>query len=418
VSDTGEAAAAITEVFRREYPAALATLVRQVGDLQLAEDALQDAFVDAAIAWPRDGVPGNPRGWLQVTARRRAIDRIRRHRSYLDRAVRFGELLRRDTEHPEATADPEPIPDDRLRLIFTCCHPALDISAQVALTLRTVAGLTTAEIARAFLVTEPTMGKRITRAKRKIAAAGIPYEVPGADDLPARLRGVLLVVYLVFNEGYRTDHGDRLIRGELCGEAIGLARTLVELLPGDAEALGLLALMLLNDARSAARVDDRGRYVALADQDRAQWNSARIDEGLHVLSQATRLGPPGEYVLQAAISAAHMVSGDADAPDRRVIAELYEALLRVAPSVVVRLNHAAAVGYASGPEAGMALLRPLLDDPALARYQPLHATHAELLRRRGDPAGAAAAYRRALDVTGNTVERDELRRRLAALEPP
>ncbi|MCX4098445.1 RNA polymerase sigma factor [Nocardia sp. alder85J] len=412
MSDPGAAATAVAEVFRHEYPAVLATLVRQVGDLQLAEDALQDAFVDAVTAWPRDGVPGNPRGWLQVAARRRAVDRIRRHRSYLDRAVRLGELVRLDLAHPEPPPDPGPIVDDRLRLIFTCCHPALDISARVALTLRTVAGLSTAEIARAYLVTEPTMGKRISRAKRKIAAAGIPYEVPGPADLPDRLRGVLRVVYLIFTEGYRANRGDRLIRGELCGEALRLGRLLAELLPADPEALGLLALLLLNDARSAARVDDRGRYVALADQDRSRWDTPRIGEGLRVLEQATRLGPPGEYVLQAAISAAHMVSGTADRP---VIAELYDALLRVAPSAVVRLNHAAAVGYASGPAAGMALLRPLLADPALERYQPLHATHADMLRRAGDPAGAAAAYERALALTENTVERDELHRRLSAL---
>jgi RNA polymerase sigma-70 factor (ECF subfamily) len=394
----------------------LATLIRQAGDFQLAEDAVQDAFEAAVTQWRRDGIPANPGAWITTIARRRAIDRLRRNRSISDRAQRLAELTRLDTEPEEPSLDEEPtIVDDRLRLIFTCCHPALDMPARVALTLRALGGLTTGEIARAFLVAEPTMGKRIVRAKRKIADARIPYRVPDDEELPDRLRGVLRVVYLIFNEGYAATEGDRLVRGELCDEAIRLGELLCRLMPDDAEVWGLLALMLLHDARRAARVDAGGRYVALDDQDRTLWNQDRIGEGLARLDHATRLRRPGEYQLQAAISAVQMQAPDADATDWAQIAELYGALAALNPSPVVELNRAVAVGLASGPAAGLEVLEPLLGDATLERYQPLHAAHADLLNRAGDAAGAARAYERAIALTSNEVERAELERRLGAL---
>jgi RNA polymerase sigma-70 factor, ECF subfamily len=402
------------QVFREERVTVLATLIRQAGDFQLAEDALQDAFEAALASWPRDGIPRNPAAWINVTARRRAIDRLRRNRTVADRAARLAELIRLDQQEHPATSEASVIVDDRLRLIFTCCHPALDPSAQVALTLRTLGGLTTAEIARAFLVAEPTMGKRITRAKSKIANAHIRYQVPAGDELPARLRGVLRVVYLIFNEGYSASAGDQLTRGELCGEAIRLGRLLVELMADEAEAWGLLALMLLHDARRAARTDS-GRYVALADQDRSLWDHAQIAGGLRALEKAVRFRRPGQYQLQAAITALHIQAADPDATDWAQIADLYGALGQLSPSAVVAVNHAAAVGFAEGPRAGLDLLGPLLAEPALRRYQPLHATHADLLSRAGDQAAAADAYRRAISLTQNAVERAELERRLVAL---
>jgi RNA polymerase sigma-70 factor, ECF subfamily len=402
------------QVFREERVTVLATLIRQAGDFQLAEDALQDAFEAALVAWPRDGIPGNPAAWINVTARRRAIDRLRRNRTVADRAARLAELIRLDQQEHPAASEASVIVDDRLRLIFTCCHPALDPSAQVALTLRTLGGLTTAEIAHAFLVTEPTMGKRITRAKSKIANAHIRYRVPADDELPPRLRGVLRVVYLIFNEGYSASAGDQLTRGELCGEAIRMGRLLVDLMPDEAEAWGLLALMLLHDARRSARTV-AGGYVALADQDRSLWDHAQIAGGLGALEKAVRFRRPGQYQLQAAITALHIQAADPDATDWKQIADLYGALGRLSPSAVVAVNQAAAIGFAEGPRAGLDQLGPLLADPALQRYQPLHATHADLLRRAGDQAAAADAYRRAISLTQNAVERAELERRLAAL---
>ena len=408
--------AAVARAFRDERAIVLATLIRQAGDFQLAEDAVQDAFEAAVTVWRRDGVPANPGAWITTAARRRAIDRLRRDRSVADRAQRLAELTRLDAHHEEPSMDDEStIVDDRLRLVFTCCHPALEMPARVALTLRALGGLTTGEIARAFLVAEPTMGKRIVRAKRKIADAHIPYRVPADEDLPDRLRGVLRVVYLIFNEGYAAAEGDRLVREELCDEAIRLGELLTRLMPDDAEVWGLSALMLLHDARRAARVDPSGRYVALDEQDRSLWDQDRIRVGLAKLERAVRLRRPGEYQLQAAITALQIQAPDADSTDWAQIADLYGALARLNPSPVIELNRAVAVGLASGPAAGLELLEPLLGDPALERYQPLHAAHAELLSRAGDPPGAARAYERAIGLSANTVERAELQRRLGAL---
>jgi RNA polymerase sigma-70 factor (ECF subfamily) len=408
--------AAIARAFRDERAIVLATLIRQAGDFQLAEDAVQDAFEAAVTAWRRDGVPANPGAWITTAARRRAIDRLRRDRSVADRAERLAELMRLDAQHEEPSMDDDStIVDDRLRLIFTCCHPALEMPARVALTLRALGGLTTGEIARAFLVAEPTMGKRIVRAKRKIADAHIPYRVPADEELPDRMRGVLRVVYLIFNEGYAAAEGERLVRGELCDEAIRLGELLSKLMPDDAEVWGLLALMLLHDARRAARVDPSGRYVALDEQDRSLWDRDRIGDGLAKLQRAVRLRRPGEYQLQAAITALQIQAPDAETTDWAQIAELYGALGRLNPSPVVELNRAVAVGLADGPAAGLALLEPLLADPALERYQPLHAAHAELLSCEGDAVGAGRAYERAIELSANAVERAELERRLGAL---
>ena len=403
----GAVSAAVAETFRDERAIVLATLIRQVGDFQLAEDAVQDAFEAAVTAWRRDGVPASPGAWVTTAARRRAIDRLRRNRSISDRAERLAELMRLDSDEP-STLDEGPIVDDRLRLIFTCCHPALELPARVALTLRALGGLTTGEIARAFLVAEPTMGKRIVRAKRKIADAHIPYRVPSAEDLPERLRGVLRVVYLIFNEGYVATEGDRLVREDLCAEAIRLGELLCLLMPDEAETWGLSALMLLHDARRSARVDASGGFVALDAQDRSLWDQDRIRAGVERLQRALRMGRTGEYQVQAAIAAL-----ESSAPiDWARIAELYGALAALNPSPVIELNRAVAVGLASGPAAGLVLLEPLLGEPALSHYQPLYAAHADLLRRSGDASGAATAYEQAIGLSANTVEREELERRL------
>jgi RNA polymerase sigma-70 factor, ECF subfamily len=406
---------AVERVFRSERAAVLATLIRQVGDFQLAEDAVQDAFADALATWQRDGVPARPGAWLTTAARRRAIDRLRRDRSQLERSDRLAQLARLETEEHEPVSEESAVVDDRLRLIFTCCHPALDSSARVALTLRALGGLTTGEIARAFLVSEQAMSKRIVRAKRKIADARIPYRVPADEELPARLDAVLKVVYLIFNEGYAATEGDRLSRARLCDEAIRLGLLLARLMPDEAEVWGLLALMLLTDARRAARVDEQGRYRPLEDQDRSLWDARRLDEGLAAFERAVRMRRPGAYQLQAAIAVVHIEGAHDSSTDWAQIAELYGALGELQPSPVVELNRAAALGFAEGPEAGLALLEPLLADRALRRYQPLHATHAELLRQAGDFDGAAGAYREAIALSSNAIERAELERRLAAL---
>jgi RNA polymerase sigma-70 factor, ECF subfamily len=411
---SGDPQLAVERAFREERAAVLATLIRHVGDFQLAEDAVQDAFAAAVATWPRDGVPSNPGAWITTVARRRAIDRLRRVRSLADRTDRLAELARLDSqEHPPVTED-SLVADDRLRLIFTCCHPALATPARVALTLRMLGGLSTAEVARAFVVSEPTMGKRIVRAKSKIADAHIPYRVPPDHELQDRVRGVLTVVYLIFNEGYAAAEGDRLVRGELCSEAIRLGRLLAKLMPDDAEVLGLLALMLLHDARRAARVDDAGKYLAFDHQDRSRWDPGRIREGKRMLEAAIRLQRPGRYQLQAAITALH-IQAPAEDTDWAQIAELYGALARISPSPVIEVNRAVAVAFASGASAGLELLAPLLEDSRVQDYQPLHAAHAELLRRADDSAGAARAYERAIALTANSVERTELERRLVAL---
>jgi RNA polymerase sigma-70 factor (ECF subfamily) len=413
---------ALDRAFRDDRAAVLATVIRYVSDFEIAEEAVQDAFLAAVVSWTQDGVPASTRAWLLTAARRRAVDRVRRARSVARRTAR---LISDPTFGPDEDSeldlphDAEPgdsgLVDDRLRLIFTCCHPALDLPARVALTLRTLGGLTTTEIACAFLVAEPTMGKRIVRAKRKIADAHIPYRVPSAADLPARLLGVLQVIYLIFNEGYSANAGDSLVRADLCAEALRLGRLLAELLPADAEVLGLLALMELHDARRAARVDPAGRYVSLPDQDRSRWDDQGIQAGRAALHRAARLASPGKYQLQAAITELHIRGVETGLTDWVQIAGLYDVLATVAPSPVVEVNRAAAIGFAYGPSAGLRALEQLVRNPMLERYQPLHATRADLLRQAGDPAGAARAYRRAIDLSMNSVERDELERRLHQL---
>ena len=387
----------------------MATLIRVLGDFDLAEEAVQEAFVVALERWPRDGIPDNPGAWITTTARNRAIDRLRRERRLAEKT----ETLRR-LAALEALGDPvneSAIQDDRLRLIFTCCHPALAVDAQVALTLRTLGGLTTPEIARAFLVPEPTMAQRLVRAKRKIRDAHIPYRVPPDHLLPERLQAVLAVLYLVFNEGYSTTAGDALIRRELCAEAIRLGRVLVLLMPDEPEALGLLALMLLQDSRRDTRVSAGGELVLLEDQDRGRWDREEIDEGAGIVERAVRGGRPGPYQVQAAIAALHATAERPQDTDWGQIALLYGRLAELQPTPVVELNRAVAVAMAEGPERGFRLLEPLARP--LDRYHLFHSARADLLRRLGRNAESADAYRRALGFASNDVERRFLERRLA-----
>jgi RNA polymerase sigma-70 factor (ECF subfamily) len=403
---------ALEQAFRDERAAVLATLARRLGgDLALAEDAVQDAFVAAAVEWDRRGVPDRPGAWLTTAAWRKALDRLRHDRVAAARAADLAPQPVID----DIDFDESALHDDQLRMVFTCCHPALPPEARMALTLRSVAGLTVPEIARAFLSGEEAMERRLTRARRKISDAAIPFRVPPDELLPERLAGVLRVIYLVYTEGHSAARGEVAMRGDLCEEAIRLARLLARLMPDEAEALGLLALLLLTDARRSARVDAAGDLVALEDQDRSRWDARRIADGRATLGRALRLRRSGPYVIQAAIAALHAEAPDFDGTDWSQIAALYGALARLDPSPVVAVNRAVAVGLADGPHAGLAILEAAAGDPRLARYQPLHAARAELLRRAGDAAGADAAYERAIALTSNEAQRAALQRSRARM---
>jgi RNA polymerase sigma-70 factor, ECF subfamily len=405
--------AAVADAFREEWGRVVATLIRMTHDWDLAEECAQDAFALALERWARDGVPRRPGAWLTTTARNRALDRFRRGAT---EAAKLQELaVLSSPEEPEDESDESGVGDDRLRLIFTCCHPALPLEARVALTLRTLAGLTTDEIARAFLVAEPTMAKRLVRAKSKIRNAGIPYRVPPAHLLPERTGGVLAVLYLLFNEGYAATAGPDLVRQALCTEAIRLTRTLATLMPDEPEALGLLALMLLHHARRDGRVDDAGDLVTLEEQDRSRWDASEIEEGLGVLDAALRHDRAGYYQLQAAIAACHATAENAADTDWSQIAVLYGRLAQVAPSPVVDLNRAVAMAMAEGPAAGLKLVEELAAAGALAGYHLLPATRADLLRRLDRRGEAAAAYREALELATTDAERRYLSRRLGEM---
>jgi RNA polymerase sigma-70 factor, ECF subfamily len=404
---------AVDAAFREEWGRVVATLIRTTGDWDLAEECAQDAFAMALQRWSVDGIPGRPGAWLTTTARNRAIDVLRRRAVGAAKLREVAALSVEPEPSPAGETDHSGVPDDRLRLMFTCCHPALALEARVALTLRTLAGLTTAEIARAFLASEATMAKRLVRAKQKIQQAGIPYRVPPAHLLPERVPGLLAVLYLLFNEGYSASAGADLIRQNLSAEAIRLGRVLVRLLPSEPEASGLLALMLLHDARRSARVDAAGDLVTLEDQDRSLWDAASISEGVLVLEASLRLGRPGPYQIQAAIAACHATAATADQTDWPQIAALYEQLLRYVPTPVVELNRAVAVGMASGPASGLELVEALSAGGALDGYHLLPATRADFLRRLGRSAEAAAAYAEALELASTDAERRYLSRRLA-----
>jgi len=404
---------AVDAVYRSDSRHVLATLIRLLGDFDIAEEALHDAFRAALEQWPRDGVPANPRAWLVSTGRFKAIDAMRRRTRFEPLPDDIDKRLVADSDDPEAWND-ESIKDDRLRLIFTCCHPALSPDAQVAMTLREVCGLTTEEVARAFLSSPPTAAQRIVRAKAKIRNARIPYEVPGATDLPDRLDAVLRVVYLVFNEGYSASSGAAVTRHDLSSEAISLGRLLVELLP-EPEALGLLALMLLQDSRRAARTSPSGDLVLLEHQDRSIWNRDQIAEGLAVVERALAARQVGPYTIQAAIAAVHANASDADDTDWARIVVLYDLLARAEPSPVVELNRAVAVAMRDGPSAGLALIDAILGRGDLSDYHLAHAARADLCRRLGRIAEARASYERALSLTEQEPERRFLKRRLAEL---
>ncbi len=405
----------IEATFREEYGRVMAALVSQLGDFTLAEDALQDALVDALQRWRRDGVPRNPGAWLTTAAKRRAIDRLRRDATHRRKTV----ILETEAELSSARAEEddaemEIIPDERLKLMFTCCHPSLAQEAQVALTLHTLGGLSTQEVARAFLVPATTMAQRLARARGKIRDAGIPYRVPPAELLPERVDALLAVIYLIFNEGYVASSGDSLTRQELSSEAIRLCRVLVLLMPESAEAHGLLALMLLHDSRREARLDAAGSLVLLEAQDRGKWNRAKIREGTAVLDHAMSLRQPGAYQIQAAISALHADAATAEETDWRQIAALYSALVKLTPSAVVEVNRAVAVAMAYGCDAGLQMLLRLND--LLRDYYPFHVARADLLQRSGEYEAASEAYEAAIRLCGNNAERAHLQRRFDALQ--
>lgn len=407
---------AVDDVYRADWGRIVATLIRLCGDFDVAEDAAQEAFAAAVKQWPNEGVPASPAAWIIQTAKHKAVDRLRRQTRFQEKAESYAQEQPTTTEQPELT-DHE-IPDDRLRLIFTCCHPALAPESQVALTLRTLCGLETDEIARAFLVPATTMAQRLVRAKRKIRDAGIPYKIPDTSEIRQRLDAVLTVIYLVFNEGYTSTHGERLLRTDLCAEAIRLARIVRVLLAPypPAEVTGLLALMLLHDSRRDARVDEAGDLVVLEDQDRARWKQSQIAEALPLVSQAIASPVAGSYAVQAAIAAEHCKAPHAEETDWRQIVELYDRLEDLRPTPIVSLNRAVAVAMADGPERGLQLIDDLMTSGELNDYHLLHAARADLLRRSGSSKEAAASYTRALELTSNDAERRFLEERLRNMQ--
>ena len=409
----------LEKVFREEYGRIIATLIRISGSFDLAEEALQEAFTSAASKWAREGTPNNPGAWLTTVAHHKVVDAIRRDKTRNEKQeeVAFESTRLKPFAEMELREDTQEYPDDRLRLIFTCCHPSLVREAQVALTLRTLGGLTTIEIAHAFLVPEATLAQRLVRAKQKIRLAGIPYEVPSLEVISERLAAVRAVIYLIFNEGYAASAGQSLIRNDLCAEAIRLGRLLCELLPNEPENMGLLALMLLQDSRRDARVNDDGELVTLEEQDRSRWDAAEIAEGVQVVQAALALRRVGNYQLQAAIAAVHAEAKHADETDWRQIVALYGELLRITSSPVVALNHAAAVAMSEGPEQGLLLLEAAGIGGALQNYYLFHASRADLLRRLNRLDEATTAYTTALSLTTNLVEQNYIRRRLSELKP-